>query len=132
MKSVNWVLSFISTPTYEPPTGLLFTNTNSVFAVYLMDFVAFLGLVARFTGGFFAITCAYLIFKNIDNHVLVKKFILIILVCETLYFLSLVPSIYFLLGFSALSSLSNYLLSAQLFIEVLLVYAVPDCPSHQN
>ena len=121
MKSVNWVLSFISAPTYEPPTGLLFTNANSVFAVYLMDFAAFLGLVARFTGGFFAIVCAYLILKNIDNRVLFKKFILILLVCETLYFLSLVPSIYFLLGFSALSSLSNSLLSAQLFIEVLLV-----------
>jgi hypothetical protein len=121
MKSVNWVLSFISTPNYEPPTGLLFTNAYSIFAVYLMDFVAFFGLVARFTGGFFAIACAYLVFKNTNNRGLVKKSVIILLLCEILYFLSLVPSVYFLICFSALSSLSNFLLSAQLFIEVLLI-----------
>ena len=122
MMSANWVLSFILMPRYEPPTGLLFTNTFSVFMVYLMDFAAFFGLTVRFVGGLFALLSVYLIVGIRKNKgTLVKKAISTVLVCEALYFLSLVPSIFFLLGFSALSPLSNYLLSAQLFVEVLLI-----------
>jgi hypothetical protein len=121
IKSVSWLLNYISAPSYEPPTGLLFTNINSISVVYLMDFLAFLGLAVRFIGGFFALTCAYLIVKDIGNPAFVKKTICPLLVCEAIYFLSLTPSIVFLLSFSALSPLTNFLLSAQLIVEAVLI-----------
>lgn len=123
VKSSNWVVSFFIKPSYyAPSTGFLFTNTYSLYAAYLMDFAAFLGLIARFVGGSYALLSAYLIFKSkTDSFVVVKNNIFKILLCEAFYFLSLVPSIFFLLRFSALPQLSNFLLSAQLFTQILLI-----------
>lgn len=105
-----------------PPTGVLVLNSTSLLAANIMDYSAFLGLIARAIGGVYAVLVAYQIFKaQNDYYMVVKNNILKILVCEILYFFSLIPSIFFLLGFSALPLLSNTFLSAQLSIQVLFI-----------
>lgn len=107
---------------YLPPTGFRVEDSQSWFSANLMDYAAFLGLVFRFVGGFFAVFCAIIIFRSeINPFLITKRKLPVILFCEAAYFLSLVPSVVFLLFFSALPVLSNLLLSAQLTIQVLLV-----------
>jgi hypothetical protein len=123
IKGTFWFVDVVLNPgDYLPPTGILFVNSTSLFAANLMDYSAFLGLIARAIGGIYAVLVAYQLIKAQNNFFIkIKGKLLIVLICEAVYFLSLIPSIFFLLGFSALSLLSNLFLSAQLTIQVLLV-----------
>ncbi len=123
MKGSFWMAETILNPGYYiPPMGFRFVDSSSLFAANLMDYGAFLGLIARVIGGFYAVLSACILFRNQSNSFLALKGKLsVILLCEATYFLSFVPSIIFLVGFSALPFLSNVLLSAQLIIQVTLI-----------
>ncbi|XHH10385.1 MAG: hypothetical protein ACFCUE_07090 [Candidatus Bathyarchaeia archaeon] len=104
-----------------PPTGVLQVNPVSLLAANLMDFSAFLGLIIRAVGGAIAVLAVYQIFKASSNFMATKGKIVKVLICEAVYFLSLIPSIIFLLGFSALTPLSIGFLSAQLTVQILFI-----------
>lgn len=105
-----------------PPTGIILVNPESLLAAGLMDYTAYVGLIARAIGGVFAVLAACQLFLTQTTQLsVVKNKVLIVLFCEAAYFLAFIPSIVFLLGFSALSPLSNAFLSAQLTIQILFI-----------
>ncbi|MGD6811003.1 MAG: hypothetical protein ACQCN3_15020 [Candidatus Bathyarchaeia archaeon] len=105
-----------------PATGILRVNATSLFAAYLMDYAAFFGLIARAVGGLFAVLVVYQIFRTQSDHYLaVKGYILKVLICESIYFLAFIPSIIFLISFSALTSLSIFYLATQLTVQILFI-----------
>jgi hypothetical protein len=122
-KTSYWMVETSLKPgNYIPPTGFRIINSNSLYAAYLMDYAGFVGLIARVIGSFYALLSAYLIFQTEkDFFTVVRNKLSMILLCEAAYFLSLVPSVYFLLEFSALPQLSNILLSAQLCTQIALI-----------
>jgi hypothetical protein len=123
IKGVTWFFesTFNGVP-HLPPTGINPVSTISLFAADLMDYSAFIGLIIRAVGGFFAVYAALKLFrvKN-SQYSAVKNKVVVLLVCEAVYFLSLVPSIAFLVWFSALSPLSNAFLSTQLAVQVIFI-----------
>jgi predicted anti-sigma-YlaC factor YlaD len=123
VKTSFWMVETSLRPgNYIPPTGFRVINSYSLYAACLMDYAGFFGLIARVAGGFYALLSAYLFFQaETDFFTVVRGKLSKILFCEAAYFLSLVPSVYFLLEFSALPQLSNILLSAQLFTQIVLI-----------
>lgn len=107
---------------YSPPTGLRFIDSHSVSIAYLMEYSGFLGLMVRVMGASYAVLSAFLILKTKTNFFSVARDkISKALLLDGFYFFSFIPAIYFLLGFSALPSVSNLLLSIGLLTQILLI-----------
>jgi hypothetical protein len=87
-----------------------------------MEYSGFFGLVVRVVGASYALLAAFLILKTETNSFpVIRDKISKALLLEGLSFLLLIPTIYFLLGFSALPSVSNFLLSTMLLTKILLI-----------
>ena len=87
-----------------------------------MDYVGFFGLLARLIGASYALLSAILILKvEKDSFNVIRGKISKALILEGVYYLSFIPSIYFLLALSALPPMTNFILSAQLFTQILLI-----------
>lgn len=122
VKAFPWFVYISLGPeNYSAPTGLRFTNTFSLLVGYLTDYSAFFGLAVRVIGAFYALISTFLIVKGEGNMLLVRDKIARTLLFEGIYFLSLIPAIFFLLGFSALIPEANIFLSLQLFTQILLI-----------
>jgi len=123
VKTIPWVVEISLRPEYySPPAGLLFNNSYSVSVAYLMEYSGFFGLVVRVVGASYALFSAFLILKTETNSFsVIRDKVSKTLLLEGLYFLSFIPSIYFLLGFSALPQVANFLLSVQLCTQILLI-----------
>jgi hypothetical protein len=123
VKTIPWTIEISLRPGYySPATGLRFTNSLSVSAAYLMEYSGFLGLLARVVGASYALLSAFLLLKTETNSFLViRDKISKALLLEGLYFLSFIPAVYFLLNFSALPSVSNFLLSTSFSTQILLI-----------
>jgi hypothetical protein len=78
--------------------------------------------MVRVVGGSYALLAAFLILKTkTDSFLVIRDKISKALLLEGFYFLSFIPSIYFLLGFSALPSVSNFCLSTSFSAQILLI-----------
>ncbi len=123
VKTIPWIVEITLRPEiYSPATGLRFTDSYSVSVGYLIEYSGFLGLIIRVVGASCALVSAFLIFrtKN-ESFSAVRNKVSKALFFEGLHYLSYVPAIYLLLGFSALPSVSNFLLSTVFFIQILLI-----------
>jgi hypothetical protein len=123
VKTIPWVVEISLRPEYySPPAGLRFTNPYSVSIAYLAEYSSFFGLMVRVVGASYALLAAFLILKTEkDSFPVIRGKVCKALLLEGLYFLSLIPMIYFLLGFSALPSVSYFLLSTMLLTQILLI-----------
>lgn len=123
VKTSYWMVeTSLNLGNYIPPTGLRIINSYSLNAAYLMDCAGSFGLIVRAAGGFYALLSAYLIFQaKTDFFTIARDKLSKTLFCEAAYFLSLAPSVYFLLEFSALPQMSNIILSAELFTQIMLI-----------
>ena len=123
VKTIPWMVEISLRPEYySPPTGLRFTNSYSVSIAYFDEYSSFFGLLVRVVGASYALLAAFLILKTETNSFpVIRDKISKALLLEGLYFLSLIPAIYFLLGFSALPSVSNFLISTNLLTQILLI-----------
>jgi hypothetical protein len=123
VKTIPWIVEISLRPEYySPPAGLRFTSFYSVSVAYLAEYSNFFGLMIRAIGASYALLTAFLILKTKTNcFSLIRDKVSKVLLIEGLYFLSLVPTIYFLLGFSALPSVSYFLLSTVLLSQILLI-----------
>jgi len=107
---------------YEPATGLRFVDSYSVSAAYVMEYSGFVGLIIRVIGASYALPAAVQFFRaKTNSFVAMRNKISKALLLEGIYYLSLIPAIYFLLGYSALPAVSNFLLSATLLTQILLI-----------
>jgi hypothetical protein len=122
-KSIPLVVEISLSPeAYVPATGLRFINSYSLFSAYLMEYSGLAGLIVRVAGASYALGAALLFLRAKPNSFQaicdkVSKALLL----EGFYFLSLVPAMYFLLNFSALPAVSNFLLSAAILAQILLI-----------
>ena len=123
IKSIPYIVGISLRPeNYSPPAGILFNNPYSLATAYLMDYVGFFGLTARVVGASYALLSAFLILRvEKDFFPVIRGKISKALLLEGVYYLSFIPSIYFLLAFSALPPMANFILSAQLFTQILLI-----------
>jgi hypothetical protein len=87
-----------------------------------MEYTGFLGLIIRVVGASYALFAAFMIFRNKNGSLpAVRNKISKALFFEGLHYLSYIPAIYLLLGFSALPSVSNLLLSIVFSTQILLI-----------
>jgi hypothetical protein len=123
VKTIPWVVEISLKPEfYSPATGLRFVDSQSVSAAYLMEYSGFFGLIIRVVGASYALLAAFLILKNkTKSFPAIRNKISKALLLEGFYFLSLIQAIYFLLGFSALPAISNFLLSTAIITQILLI-----------
>ena len=124
IKTIHWIVEISLRPDfYSPATGLRFTDSYSVSVGYLMEYTGFLGLILRVVGASYALFAAFMIFRNKNGSLpAVRNKISKALLFEGLHYLSYIPAIYLLLGFSALPSISNFLLSIVFSSQILLIY----------
>lgn len=106
---------------YEPATGLRFVDSYSTFAAYLMEYSGLVGLILRVIGASYALLVAIQFLRTNASLFTFKGKISKALFFEGCYYLSLIPAIYFLLGYSALPMVSNFLLSAAILTQILLI-----------
>ena len=123
VKTIPWIVEISLRPEYySPPTGLRFTDSTSLSIAYLMDYTGFFGLMIRVVGASYALLSAFLILKNEkESFPAVRDKISKALLLEGVYYLSFIPAIFLLLGFSALPSVSNFLLSTVFSTQILLL-----------
>ncbi len=123
VKTIPWIVEISLRPeNYSPATGLRFTDSYSVSIAYLMEYSGFLGLMIRVVGASYALLAAFIIFKNKkESFPAVRNKISKALLLEGFHYLSYIPAIYLLLGFSALPSISNFLLSTVFSTQILLI-----------
>jgi hypothetical protein len=123
VKTIPWIVEISLRPEfYSPATGLRFTDPYSVSVAYLMEYSGFFGLMVRVVGASYALLAAFLILKTETNSFpVIRDKVAKALLLEGFYFLSWIPAIYFLLGFSALPSVSNFLLSTVFLTQILLI-----------
>jgi len=122
IKTLPWMIDItLGTESLLPPTGLIVVKDQSLFAWHLMDYSGFLGLMIRVIGAFYALSAAILILKPKKSVNLIRNKISWALLLEGLHYISFIPAIYFLLSFSALPSVSNFLLSTVLSTQILLI-----------
>jgi len=123
VKTIPWIVEISLRPEYfSPPAGLRFTNSYSVSIAYLAEYSGFFGLMVQVVGASYALLAAFLILKTKTNSFpVIRDKISKALLLEGIHYLSLIPTIYFLLGFSALPSASNFLLSTMLLTKILLI-----------
>jgi hypothetical protein len=123
IKTIPYIVGISLRPeNYSPPAGLRFNDPYSLAIAYLMDYVGFFGLTARVVGASYALLSAFLILRmGKDFFPIIRGKISKALLFEGIYFLSFIPSIYFLLGFSALRPIANFIISVQLFTQILLI-----------
>lgn len=122
IKTMPWMVDItLGTNSLLPPTGLRVIEDQSLFTWHLMDYSGFLGLLIRVIGAFYALISIILILKTKKSIHLIRNTISKTLLLEGLYYLSFIPAIYFLLGFSALPTVSNLLLSLVLSTQILLI-----------
>jgi hypothetical protein len=126
VKSLPLIVEITLSPgIYSPATGLRFIDSYSVSAAYLMEYSGVVGLIVRVAGASYALLAATLFWRTkTDSFPAIRDKISKALLLEGFYFLSLIPAIYFLLGYSALPSVSNFLLSAALLTQILLISPV--------
>ena len=123
LKTIPWIIYISQGPEYySAPTGLIYTNAYSLLTGYITDYSAFFGLTIRVIGASYALLAALLILKNKTNpKYKIQNKISKALLLEGLYFLSLIPAIYFLLSFSALIPEANIYLTLQIVTQILLI-----------
>lgn len=123
VKSLPLVIEISLSPEiYTPAAGLRFVNSQSIFAAYLMEYSGLVGLTVRVVGASYALSAAVLYLRTkTDSFPKIRDKIFKALLLEGFYFLSLIPAMYFLLEFSALPSVSNFLLSAAILTQILLI-----------
>jgi hypothetical protein len=122
-KTIPWIVHISQGPEYySAPTGLIYTNAYSLLTGYITDYSAFFGLAIRVIGASYALLAALLILKNKTNpKYKIRNKISKALLLEGLYFLSLIPAIYFLLGFSALIPEANIFLTLLIVTQISLI-----------
>lgn len=123
VKTIPWIVEISLRPEdYTPATGLRFTDSTSLSIAYLMEYTGFFGLMLRVVGASYALLSAFLILKNgKESFFAVRDKISKALLLEGVYYLSYIPAIFLLLGFSALPSISNFLLSTVFSTQILLL-----------
>lgn len=124
VKTIPWIVDISLRPEYyNPATGLRFTDSLSVSLAYLMEYSGFFGLMIRVVGASYALLSAFLILKNEkDSFPIIQDKISKALLLEGFYYLFFIPAIIFmLLNFSALPSISNFLLSIVFSTQILLI-----------
>lgn len=124
VKTIPWIVDISLRPEYyNPATGLRFTDSLSVSLAYLMEYSGFFGLMIRVVGASYALLSAFLIVKNEkDSFPIIQDKISKALLLEGFYYLFFIPAIIFmLLNFSALPSISNFLLSIVFSTQILLI-----------
>jgi hypothetical protein len=123
IKTIPWIVEISLRPEYfSPPTGLRFTDSHSASIAYLAEYSGFLGLIIQVAGASYALFAAFLILKTKTNSLpAIRDKISKALLLEGICYLSFIPTIYFLLGYSALPSASNFLLSTMLLTKILLI-----------
>lgn len=124
VKTIPWIVDISLRPEYyNPATGLRFTDSLSVSLAYLMEYSGFFGLMIRVVGASYALLSAFLILKNEkDSFPIIQDKISKALLLEGSYYLFFIPAIIFmLLNFSALPSISNFLLSIVFSTQILLI-----------
>ena len=123
VKSLFWIIQISLRPeNYHPSTGFLFINSQSVTWAYVMEYSGFLGLTIRVVGASFSLLAAFLFWKTETSAFeTIKDKVSKSLLLEGIYFLTFIPSIYFLLNFSALPAASNTFLSISFISQILLI-----------
>jgi hypothetical protein len=122
-KTIPWVVSISLNPvSFSPPTGLLFSNSISVFSAYVMEYSGFLGLVIRVAGASYALAAVFLISKDgVSSFPKHRNKVCLALLLNGIYFFSFIPAVFFLLNFSALPLISNRLLSLSMLTQIALI-----------
>jgi hypothetical protein len=122
-KSTLWIAQIsLSSNNYHPSAGLQIVNSYSLSVSYLMEYSAWLGLLARSVGASFALLSAIALMKTRGAFSLqALSRVSTALFLEGMYFFSLIPSIYYLLGFSSLPLTSRICLSTGLALQMVLI-----------
>lgn len=122
-KSTLWIAQIsLTSNNYHPSAGLQIVDSFSLSVSYLMEYSAWLGLVVRSVGAGFALLSAFAMMKTRGAFSLqTRSKASIALFLEGIYFFSLIPSIYYLLGFSSLPLTSRICLSSGLVLQMVLI-----------
>ena len=123
VREIPWVVQITLNPsTYSPPGRFIATNSFSLSIEYLMEYSNFFGFLIRVVGASFALLAVLLILKNGTNSFLaVKDKISKALIFEGIYFLSLIPGIYYLLFLTVEPLNTMIFCSAELLVQILLI-----------
>jgi hypothetical protein len=124
VKTIPWIVTISLGPEhYSPATGFRLINSFSVSSAYMMEYTGFFGLGVRVVGASYALLAVFLILKNEkDSFPSIRNKISKALLLEGCYYLSFIPAIMFmLLNFSALPTISNFLLSTVFVTQILLI-----------
>jgi hypothetical protein len=122
-KTVPWIWNITVNPDgFSPPTGLIFRNSESLSSAYLMEYTGFAGLIIRLVGAAVALAAfAYIAKDGVDSYPRHRGKVSAALLINGVYFLTLIPVVYFLLNYSALPTISNRLLSLNQVTEIALM-----------
>ena len=122
-KTIPWIVGITVNPQgFSPPTGLLFSNAESLTSAYIMEYTGFLGLIIRVAGASCAVAAFYLIAKGgLSSFPKHRNKVTAALLLNGVYFLTFIPAVYFLLNYSALPTISNRLLSLSIITQIGLV-----------
>ncbi len=122
-KTLPWIWNIAVNPGgFSPPTGLIVRNSNSLSSAYLMEYTGFVGLIMRLVGASVALVAfVYIVKDGVHSFPRHKGKLSAALLINGLFFLTLVPVIYFLLNYSALPTISNRLLSLNQVTEIALM-----------
>jgi hypothetical protein len=133
VKSVPWVVDISLNPrVYYPAAGLQNVDALSMAASFLMEYAGFAGLLVRLGGAVFALVSVFLLLKGgTVFSARVRSKISWALLLEGIYFFSLIPSVYYLLGFSSLPLTSRICLSTALTTQMVLISPVLIALSRQ-
>ncbi len=125
-KTVPWMWEITGNPEgFSPATGLIVRSPGSLTSAYLMEYAGFAGLVIRLVGASLALAAFILIAKDgVDSFSRHKGIVSASLLFNGIYFLTLVPVVYFLLNYSSLPTISNRLLSLNQITEIALISTV--------
>ena len=124
VKTIPWIVTIsFGSEYYIPATGFRFTNSYSVSLAYLMEYSGFVGLMVRVVGASYVLFSFFLILRNKEESFsIIQIKISRALLLEGCYYLSFIPAIIFmLLNFSALPTISNFLLSTVFITQILLI-----------
>jgi hypothetical protein len=123
VREIPWVVQITLNPsTYSPPGKFIATTPFNLSIEYLMEYSNFFGFLIRVVGASLALLAIILILKNGTNSLsTVKGKISKALIFEGIYFLTLIPGIYYLTFLTVEPLYTKVFLSAELLVQILLI-----------
>ncbi|MCW4004989.1 MAG: hypothetical protein NWF04_00110 [Candidatus Bathyarchaeota archaeon] len=125
-KTIPWMIDITLHPeSFYPAAGLQQVNSYSLAVSYVMEYAGFFGLLIRLVAAAFAVL-AFAAIQKTGNPLIgpAKNRISKALLLEGIYFLSFIPSIYYLAGFSSLPITSRLCLIGTLGVQIALISPV--------